>query len=328
MNWAPRPTEASVHWIVGKWLVLAGFFVLTAGLVARPDLTNPIFWYALVPLLPAAFLVNVELWRNLCPLATLNTLAESRSKALPLGRDAVRLATAIGITGLLLAIPARRLLLNGDGIATAAVLGAFGTMAFLSGLRYERKAGFCNSVCPVLPVERLYGQRPLVPIENARCTPCRACTRGGCIDLGPERSYLPALGPGLDGDGWTRSPFGVFGLAFPGIVLAYSLTPDVGLPGAGPVVAAIAIGGLASWALAMVLVRTLRIGASEALVSSAGAAAAIYYWFASAAAGDAFGLGTGAVLGLRMATLALVAWWVFRARAAARRHDRRSASSG
>ena len=73
-EWAPRPSESSQRWVIAKWLVLAGYLGLVAALFVEPDRSTMIFWNGLVPLLPAMFLVNVELWRNVCPLATLNAI--------------------------------------------------------------------------------------------------------------------------------------------------------------------------------------------------------------------------------------------------------------
>ena len=48
-------------------------------------------------------------------------------------------------------------------------MAAAGLAAWMLGRRGERKAGFCNALCPILPVERLYGQAPLVAAGNPRC---------------------------------------------------------------------------------------------------------------------------------------------------------------
>ena len=73
-EWVQRPSEPSQRWVITKWLVLAGHLGLVAALFVEPDRSTMIFWNGLMPLLPAMFLVNVELWRNVCPFATLNAI--------------------------------------------------------------------------------------------------------------------------------------------------------------------------------------------------------------------------------------------------------------
>lgn len=306
-HWAPRPRSPARGWVFAKWAVLTAFGAFVVALLAAPEPTARLFWYGFVPLLPALFLVNVELWRNVCPFATLNTLLHPPGDPRPLSRRAGRIAGVVGVLMLLVGILVRRTMLDGNGVATAAVLATFGVMALFSGLAYRRKAGFCNSICPVLPVERLYGSRPLRVVQNARCTPCRACTHGGCIDLGPERAALVSLGPTHGGAGWIRTPFGAFALAFPGIVAGFFLGGPAVVEGGG----AIVLGAAVSWTILGAMFTTVRTSPADALGWSAATAAALFYWFGAASSVEAFALPPALTPALRVAALVLVALWVW-----------------
>ena len=309
-EWAPRPSEPSQRWVIAKWLVLAGYLGLVAALFVEPDRSTMIFWNGLVPLLPAMFLVNVELWRNVCPLATLNAIRRDTNESLPMSKKAVRVTAAAGIAAFLTCLPVRQVILNVDGAAIAWFLAAVGILALLSGLRYQRKAGFCNSVCPILPIERLYGTRPMVAVENARCTPCRACTRSGCIDLGTERSVLQILGDAAQTRAWVTKPFGAFPLAFPGIIAAFYLMPAESGGDVLRASLAVGLGASASWMLLGVSVAMQPIPPANSLVGVSALAAGLYYWFTAPISVDALGLPDASTAVIRVASLTLIAVWL------------------
>ena len=54
--------------------MLAGFFGVVAFGFAKPDTMVTLFWGALVPVVPAVWLLAPGLWRNTCPLATVSQL--------------------------------------------------------------------------------------------------------------------------------------------------------------------------------------------------------------------------------------------------------------
>ncbi len=155
---------------------------------------------------------------------------------------------------------------------------ALGLAAISLGLLFDAKAGFCNSICPLLPVERLYGQRPWLEPGNPRCPSCDVCTRGGCLDLGPTKSVAQTLGPARRSTRWIVTPFGVFSLAFPGLIVGYFTflpAPDAAAPLVfGPVGVSMA----ASYAVGAVAVRASRLRPEIAVAVSAAVAFTLYYW--------------------------------------------------
>jgi nitrite reductase (NADH) large subunit len=311
VTWAPRPEPPPRAWVVAKWVVLAGGAGLMLLLVARPELGARLLWYAIIPLLPAVFLLNAELWRNVCPLATLGTLREP-SVTRPLTRDRAARSAVLGLVLFVVLVPARVTLFNDSGRASSLLLGTAALAAMGAGLVLDRKAGFCNSVCPILPVERLYGQRPMITVVNARCAPCRACTQHACFDLNPERSGLVSLGTAARQRSWIVTPFGAFALALPGFVTAYSVAPPLLAVDGLAVYAALVGGAAASWAFLALFFTALSTRPARALVAAAALAVGAYYWFTPPAVVEAWSLHESWTAVFRLATLALVAVWTIR----------------
>ncbi len=118
-----------------------------------------------------------------------------------------RLAFSIFLISLWLRLVAT----NGDGYAIALFLVGIAVAAFVTGLLFTGKT-WCNYVCPVYFVEKLYTEpRGLRDTPNSLCQPCTAC-RPSCPDINEENSYWKEI---LLPD--KRQVF----YAFPGVVLAF-----------------------------------------------------------------------------------------------------------
>jgi hypothetical protein len=72
-----------------------------------------------------------------------------------------------------------------DGSLTAIMLLAAAVVAFVMGALFEMRSGWCTSLCPIHPVERLYGTTPAITFKNARCDLCEACSNP-CPDSTPD----------------------------------------------------------------------------------------------------------------------------------------------
>jgi hypothetical protein len=278
-----------------------------------PESTLAWTWNLVVPVLPASFLVSPAIWRNVCPLATLNELPDRWQ----LGRRAPRgwLASgAIAILALGTLIPARHALLNSSGEAVAVSVIALGLLALAMGTVYAARSGFCNSLCPILPVERLYGQHPLLEVRGSRCASCTFCTPRGCIDLARDKAVPQLLGPARHSARWLLTPMGAFAASFPGLVLGYFLTADSVELSVDPFVRALLFGS-ASYAVAAVLALAFRIRGTVGLTLLGAISFVAYYWFAGSAIAGQLGLGAGAANAIRGAAGVLVVLWLVKARA-------------
>lgn len=193
-------------------------------LVADPADGLKLWWRLLVPLLPILFFVAPGLWRNICPLAASNQVPRLGrfTRALTLPDWWREYAPVVGMVLLIVFVASRRTLFNASGPATAALVAAALVGGFAGGLAFKGKSGWCSSLCPLLPVQRVYGQTPFVTVPNTHCQPCVGCTKN-CYDFNPRVAYLADL---YEDDphyvGYRKAFVGLF----PGLVLAYFTLPD------------------------------------------------------------------------------------------------------
>ena len=93
--------------------------------------------------------------------------------------------------------------------------------AFAGGMVLKGKSGWCSTICPLLPVQRIYGQTPLALVANAHCQPCVGCVKN-CYDFNPRAAYLADL---HDDDNYWSGYRRFFVGAFPGLVLGVLRRP-------------------------------------------------------------------------------------------------------
>jgi hypothetical protein len=299
-------------WRIARVVAVVATVALVVALVVLPQVALGVLWDIVIPLVPASLLISPALWRNVCPLAALNmALNRLGPRRVPTRRFVTR-ATTVGIVLLAVLVPARRFSLNTDGGALAVTIVAVALAALALGAVYDAKAGFCNALCPVLPVERLYGQAPLAVIGNPHCVPCTLCARG-CLDVAPAKSLAVALGPARKTSSWLTTPYGVFAAAFPGFVVGYFTASNGPLRSAGAVYLGAAAWALASFLTTAAVTQAARLTSAGALRGLAAAAAGLYYWFASDVMATRLGIAGGGTAALRVALLTLVAAWLWSA---------------
>jgi hypothetical protein len=318
MNTATAKVSAAANarkrlWLAAQLIGVVATLALLLGLVIRPEPSLNVLWNLLIPLVPASLLISPAIWRNVCPLATLNTLSNRSAGTRKLGANILPSTGLVGIVLLGVLVPARRFLFNTDGLALAVTVTAVAAAAIALGSLFDLKAGFCNSICPVLPVERLYGQRPLLRVGNPRCRPCTACTASACIDLDATRSVGQTLGAASRSHAWLRSGFGAFAAAFPGFVIGYYTLADGPLSAAGSVYVHIALWAAGSYLVTALLVHLSGVTYRSSMVVLAAAAVGLYYWYAADTVTTAWGIAGTPTLALRGVALVFVAFWAWRA---------------
>jgi len=224
-------------------------------------------WNILIPVVPASLLITPVLWRGVCPLATINMASNGLISRKRVNGKLLSYGGMVGIALLIILVPARRFLFNQDAMILGATVATVGALAFILGSLYDQKAGFCSTICPVLPVERLYGQRPLLDLGNPRCPTCSACTSKGCIDLSPAKSMAQVLGPGRSGNAWLKSGFGIFAAAFPGFVFGYFATSDTTPASAVTVYLSVGLWAAVSYAIFATTIVVAKLPATVATTS-------------------------------------------------------------
>jgi NADPH-dependent 2,4-dienoyl-CoA reductase/sulfur reductase-like enzyme/ferredoxin len=225
----PNYTRLPAYLPLGAWhalraLAVAAALGLAALLALEPELGLAAFWGLVIPVAPLVFLVAPGVWRNVCPLAALNQLPRLAgfTRGLVQTPRLMEYAYVIGMAALLVLVATRKPLFNQSGMATAIlILGLMG-LAFLGGVVFKGKSGWCSSICPLLPVQRLYGQTPFLTVANTHCQPCVGCAKN-CYDFNPKVAYLADQ---YDGDRHYVAYRRFFAAVFPGFVAAYFLVPD------------------------------------------------------------------------------------------------------
>jgi hypothetical protein len=300
-----------------------GLAVLGA-LLFVPRIGLPAFWGVFIPAAPALLVFAPGLWRNICPLAStsLVTRRVGLSRRMKLSARALGRLTLLAVVALLLIVPLRHVLFDSSGPATATAIIVLAVVSVGMGLVFEAKSGWCSSLCPVYPVELLYGSRPLMTVSNAQCEPCEQCvapcpdsTPGGHPLVGGSNSARRLAGTLIVGGfagfvwGWFHVP------TYSGSEGMSHLSTAYGVPFAG---FATTLG------LFLVLRRALPGKYLERLVQAfALAAIACYYWY-SLPALLGFGVfpGQGALVDLsetlpswfpaasRLGTTLLFVWWL------------------
>lgn len=202
----------AARWVaVGLYLALVAFALLS-------PLAPRVFWTMAMPILPLGIvLFGVYRWRSTCPVAAIGhvgaKVAPARAhKRIPRWLRQHGMTVSMGV--LVACLTLRHVATNGDHLALGLFLIALPILAISVNARFGGRS-FCQYVCPVGVVERIYtdGAPPIATAETApsTCTSCSACTKP-CIDIDRERSFDRTM---------DRASRRIATYAFPGIVFGF-----------------------------------------------------------------------------------------------------------
>ena len=173
----------SLVWLVG---VLILFY-----LIFYPTIGIHLFWNILIPIAPALLVVSTGLWRNICPMASTalfpRHMGFSKRKKLTIVQTGK--LNLVSVIALFAIVPLRHAIFDMNGMATALMILSLGVIAFILGSLYEWKSAWCSGLCPVHPVEKLYGLNNRFALPNAHCNNCYRCVTP-CPDTTPAISPL------------------------------------------------------------------------------------------------------------------------------------------
>lgn len=208
-------------WVAARVVVVGLTLALAALLILQPELGLKLFWGLAIPLVPALLVIAPGLWRQLCPMATMNQLPRlagfSRALELPtaLKNAAFGIAVALFVVAVALRVP----LLNHSGVLVGfGVLGVL-LLAFAGGTVFKGRSGWCGTFCPLAPVQRIYGQAPLIVVKNGYCNPCVGCQKS-CYDFNPRAAVFSDI---YDDDPRHAAQRRLFMGFLPGLILGYFL---------------------------------------------------------------------------------------------------------
>jgi NADPH-dependent 2,4-dienoyl-CoA reductase/sulfur reductase-like enzyme/ferredoxin len=290
------------------------------------------FWFfkVVVPLLPILFFTAPGLWRNICPLAASNqaprVLGFTRAFTPP---DWLRRYGAIISIVLFFAITSMRIaFFNSNGAGLSVLLTLTIINAFAAGIMFKGKSGWCSSICPLLPLQRVYGQTPFVKVPNSHCQPCVGCTKN-CYDFRPSVAYQADLHE--PDPSWT-APRKLFVSALPGFVLGFFLLvshPGLSLPEVYLRLALFFLGSIGLFYALQALLPGISLTVHIAVWAAT--AISIFYWFSGLTLEDSFATITGVhVHWLRWAIRGIVwvlaLFWIARTYVKGRQYEEEAAS--
>jgi len=217
----PLPVAA---WHVARVLALACAAGVIALLFVRPHTGLVLWWLVILPCLPLVFMFVPGLWRNLCPMATLNQVPRLFGFTRGLSAPDWLLRNAIAVQALFYfaLITTRVPYLDHNGPATGALMIVALGAAFAGGVAYKGKSGWCGTLCPLMPIQRLYGQTPAVVLPNSHCSTCVGCTPN-CIDFNPRLAVIADVHESSE---QRVKQLKVFAGVFPGFVVAFLAVPS------------------------------------------------------------------------------------------------------
>jgi len=184
---AELSVKENLIWKIAQLAVFAIGFGIVYSLIFYPNIGINLMWNILIPLAPLIIVVAVGLWRNICPLASFSLLPRTLkiSKKKKLSKLTIDKLNLIGVILLFTIVPFRHAILNNNGPVTAMLLIGTAIFTFILGLFYDWKSAWCGGLCPVYPVEKLYGVKNKLTFSNAHCTSCSNCL-SSCPDSTPS----------------------------------------------------------------------------------------------------------------------------------------------
>jgi NADPH-dependent 2,4-dienoyl-CoA reductase/sulfur reductase-like enzyme/ferredoxin len=279
-----------IVWQVIRVGSVVAYVAVIVALLVRPAGGLFVFFRVIVPLWPVLFFVAPGVWRNICPLAASNQIPRvagfSRAGDAPgaFARNGFLIAATLffGIAG------ARIAGLDRNGPAMAIVLTLIIASAFTGGVLLKGKSGWCSSVCPLLPLQRAYGQTPFVTSPNSHCRPCVGCTKS-CYDFKPRAAWQADI---ADPDPKWSAPRMLFAAALPGFILGFFTLRQqaASIPGK---YALLVLFVLVSIGLFYAIQAVSPVTPSMLTVGFAAVAINLYYWFSGPILTDSLAQLTG-----------------------------------
>ncbi|HET7737486.1 MAG TPA: hypothetical protein VFK32_02830, partial [Tepidiformaceae bacterium] len=194
--------------------VLVVGYVAAIAIGLTTDALPRLFWTMLLPLLPVSIVVmGFPNWRRICPLAFFGELGRllNRGTQRRVPKWFERWFFPVTFGFLLSMLLLRLVATNGDGVWLGGLLIALALAAFLTNRIFTGKT-WCNFLCPVSLVERIYKEPNSLPeVSNSQCVRCTACKKH-CPDIDQENAYWQDI---------TSPGRRVAMFAFPGLVLAF-----------------------------------------------------------------------------------------------------------
>jgi NADPH-dependent 2,4-dienoyl-CoA reductase/sulfur reductase-like enzyme/ferredoxin len=171
----------------------------------------------------------------------------------------------------------RHVVFNTEPEALLSLMSVALGLAFMGGVVFKGRSGWCGTLCPLAPIQKAYGQAPVVLVKNGYCPTCVGCQKN-CYDFNPRAAMHSDLS---DADPWYSGHRELFVAGLPGLAIGfYTATPpalDALLPYFLYMGACMAI----TLGLFMAFTRIFKVSRYKAGLFFSMGALLIFYWFAS-----------------------------------------------
>ncbi len=283
----PFPSYLDMPSRLPKWFWhgfrLATFAVLlgVAWLIAvSPETGFALFWKVMIPLMPLLFAVAPGVWRQICPMALLNqiprSLGISQNRTLPVGVK--NTAYFVSVLAFFFLVSLRHVYFNKDPAALLTLIGVALSLAFIGGLLFKGRSGWCGTFCPLAPIQKAYGHAPIVTVKNGYCPTCVGCQKN-CYDFNPRAAFLSDL---TDSDLWYAGHKKFFVAGLPGFAMGFFTALDPAETGLAAYYLHLAGWIVTTLGIYMAVRIFVRVSDYRVAALSAMSALVIFYWFTSA----------------------------------------------
>ena len=217
-----KPKFPKILWWFLRSLVLVITLSIVVLLFTEAEIALVLVWQILIPLLPLGFALIPGLWRNICPLALLNQIPRqfgfSREYNLP--DNWRRFALYLSVIAFVAFILCRQPWLNSNATLLGTVLIAALILAFIGGVVFKGRSGWCGTFCPLAPIQKAYGHAPIFLVRNGYCERCLGCQKN-CYDFNPRAAFFTDI---EDSDSsWSDQRKFFLGI-LPGLIIAFFST--------------------------------------------------------------------------------------------------------
>jgi ferredoxin len=274
----PARLPEMVWWGLRLIVAAATLYVIYL-VVADPEQGMTVFWRLLVPSLPLLFAAAPGIWRQVCPMALVNQLPRtfglSRERRLPPWLKNV--AFLIATIAFFLLVSLRHLFFNENSMSLIILMIGALTLAFVGGLVFAGRSGWCGTLCPLAPIQKAYGHAPLLVERNGYCPTCVGCQKN-CYDFNPRAAFLTDLN---DRDPWYAGHKQFFVAALPGFAIAFFTAPDPRDVGLGAYYSYLFTWMVGTTGLFYLCRSLIRLSNFRASAIAAMSALVIFYYFAA-----------------------------------------------
>lgn len=277
-NYTKIPARLPISlWWVARIATLIFTLAVVAALVLAPDFAIRFFWGLVIPVVPILLVFAPGLWRQVCPMAFFNQLPRAfgfgLERTLP---DWLRdNAFLIACGSLIAVVLCRWPLLNHSPYAVAAGAVLALALAFVGGVVFKGRSGWCGTFCALGPIQRVYGQAPAVVVRNGFCSTCVGCQKN-CYDFNPRAAVF---GDVYDEDPRYAGQRRLFMGLLPGLLIGYFAQGPSPAYGEGVRAAILLASACASAGFYGLTVVTLPVSAYRISAVFSAAAIAIFYWW-------------------------------------------------